>query len=450
MLSSISCPVANHAALSSNTHYAIRTPAQSITYKKLNDIINTYAQTLQQQTHPLAFQADKTINTIAYIFASLRKNIPACLLSTRYQNQQIDQCLTQIRGKFVDPKKQDIPKKSAPSNTQWRPDQEATIMFSSGSTGRAKAIIHTIGNHYYSAVQSNHHIPLNTDDKWLLSLPLYHVGGISILWRCFLAGATVMIDDSSKDLAHIIDKYQISHISLVPTQLHRLMNKLPASSSLKAILIGGGPISSTLIEQSVNHKLPVYISYGLTEMSSQVATSPRINIPNDVNKVRALKHSQIKVKAGEIYVKGKTRFKGYLTNGAFQQPFDSDGWFATGDIGILDADQNLNIKGRKDNMFISGGENIYPEEIEQVLLNDQRISEAYIIPVNNAEFGERPVGFIRGKIAREDLKNICASQLERFKVPIELYKIPETDTFKISRYTLRSMLLNNPSLLEIY
>src|SRR5918997_356866 len=154
-------------------------------------------------------------------------------------------------------------------------DLPATIVFTSGSAGEAKAALHTFGNHYFSAVGSNANIALAPGDRWLHSLPIYHVGGLSILFRCLLAGAAIALPEPDAQLGRSISQRRASHVSLVSTQLSRLLGDGDADlSGLEAVLMGGGPIPPSLVEEALSRGLPLHTSYGLTEMASQVTTTP--------------------------------------------------------------------------------------------------------------------------------------------------------------------------------
>jgi o-succinylbenzoate---CoA ligase len=307
---------------------------------------------------------------------------------------------------------------------EWTPDmdQEATVIATSGSSGQSKAAVHTFGNHYYNALGSSELIPLQAGDRWLLSLPLYHVSGVAIVMRCFLSKAAMVIA-MEDELHETITRRQITHISLVTTQTYRLLQSpegITALKALKYILLGGSGIPQALIEQSKSEGLPVYVSYGLTEMASQVATGKAGEC------VKVLAHRELKIKDGEILVKGKTLFKGYIQAGKVQLPLTDNGWFKTGDLGQLNQGC-LTVTGRMDNMFISGGENIQPEEIEKVLLLLKGVAQAIVIPKQDEEFGQRPVAFIKfdgQPIANEVLIKHCQEFLPQFKVPTNFFPWP--------------------------
>jgi o-succinylbenzoate---CoA ligase len=308
-------------------------------------------------------------------------------------------------------------------------DRPATIVFTSGSTGVPKATLHTFGNHYYSAKGSNANIALAPDDRWLDSLPLYHVGGLSILFRCLLAGATVALPEPGAPLGEAITDAGATHVSLVSTQLLRLLREEDFDpGGLKTVLLGGGPIPASLVDEAVGRGLPIHTSYGLTEMASQVTATPTGASREELHTSgRPLPHREVSVSdEGEILVRGETLFAGYVEGDAIDRQLDTDGWFRTGDLGELDAGGYLRVRGRRDNLFISGGENVQPEEIEEALCRLQGVEEAVVVPVPDAEFGFRPVAFVRTAGVRSgDLARALEPVLPRFKIPVAFHRWPE-------------------------
>ncbi len=147
-----------------------------------------------------------------------------------------------------------------------------------GALGSAKAVVHSLANHFYSALGANQLMPLNPGDRWLISLPLYHVGGLAIFFRTLLSGATMVVPSEKLTLAETLTNKKISHLSLVPTQLQRLLQSSDGIDSLlqlKLILLGGSPIPETLLDQSEELGLNINTTYGSTEMASQVATGKK-------------------------------------------------------------------------------------------------------------------------------------------------------------------------------
>ncbi len=329
-----------------------------------------------------------------------------------------------------------------PAEGSWQPsappylalDLPATIIFTSGSTGARKAALHTLGNHYYSALGSNANIPLAPGDRWLHSLPLYHVGGLAILFRCLLAGATVALPEPGATLGGAIAGS--THVSLVSTQLLRLLREEELDpAGLRAILLGGSSIPPPLIDEALVRGLPIHTSYGLTEMASQVtATPPGASQEELHTSGRPLPHRELSIcEDGEILVRGETLFMGYVESGSPDPALDADGWFHTGDLGELGADGYLRVRGRKDNLFVSGGENIQPEEIEEALCRLEGVEDAVVVPIPDAEFGFRPVAFVRGG-RLTDLSRSLEPVLPRFKIPVAFHRWPEgVEGMKVDR-----------------
>ncbi len=333
--------------------------------------------------------------------------------------------------------------------------QISNIIFTSSSSGTPKGVIHDHGNHYYSALGSNLNIPLKPGDAWLASLPFYHVGGLSILYRTIISGASVVI--SRSNLEDSLKNEKISHISLVPTQLIRLMENIQMTNRLKklrAILLGGDLITKSLLKKAKEIGLNLFCSYGSSEMSSQITTTPygeeKKYLPN-AGKI--LPFREIKIADDqEIYLRNRVLFKEYSKETA---KIDEEGWFHSGDIGKIDKNGYLQLMGRKDNMFMSGGENIYPEEIESKIYMINEIRFAIIIPFPDTEFGQRPVAFINirkgdfNKIIRK-INVLLQKELPKFKIPVAYYPLSQKDIdLKINRkkliqekYSLRTSLKN--------
>jgi O-succinylbenzoic acid--CoA ligase len=316
--------------------------------------------------------------------------------------------------------------------------RHATVLFTSGGGAVPKAAAHTFGNHLYNARGANEHIPVKAGDRWLLSLPLYHVSGIGIIFRTILGGGTIVVPEDGESLSRAVSRYQITHLSLVSTQLVRLLRDVdsPAElSRLKAVLLGGGAVPASLVGQAVGRGWPVYTSYGLTETASQVATSGRLTEGGAWSRGHILKYVQVRVSdSGEILVRGRTLFQGYLnlttiSGAAAGAAVDGDGWFPTGDLGRVNEDGTLTVLGRRDNMFISGGENIQPEEIESRLCRVEGVLQAVVVPVKSEEFGARPVAFVlmeEGKpFSRSEILSSLRGHLPSFKLPDRIYAWPD-------------------------
>lgn len=329
---------------------------------------------------------------------------------------------------------------------QLSSEQALTEILTSGSSGNPKAALHTWGNHRISAEGALAAIPLQPGDLWLAALPLFHVGGLALLIRTALAGAAVAFPSETQSLAAALNAFQPTHLSLVPTQLHRLLEHpelLPALRCCKAILLGGSAIPPALIEKALACGLRIHCSYGSTEMSSQICTTqPGAALAELLTAGSVLPGRELKIsEQGEIWVRGGTRFQGYITPSGLECPFDSDGWFATGDLGRMTPQGWLQVNGRKDHRFISGGENIQPEAIELALLRQPEIVRALVVPVSDLEFGQRPVAFIETlePVSKEELNAQLRYDLPGFMLPVAYFDWP-TDPeqgWKPSRLNLK-------------
>lgn len=327
--------------------------------------------------------------------------------------------------------------------------QSRTIIYSSGSTGKSKAIQHRVESHFYNALGSSENIEFESEYNWLVNLPLYHVGGLSSIFKAILANASISLASNNSNPAFDISYFKPSHLSLVATQLQRFIedeNTLPNLQNTKAILIGGSAIWNELLEKAVKLNLNIFISYGMTEMGSQIASSKKIKNVNENNAYRVLNYRRIKIINGEIFLAGECLFEGLISDGKLIEPF-IDTYYPSGDLGNINYDGSLNIIGRKDNMFISGGENIHPEEIEALLNAIDQIEMAYVVPVFDHEFGQKGVAMIKYRkfISIDDIKKILKSKAANYKIPKHFIEIPNEmlgSGIKISRAELKNYAEN--------
>ncbi|PWB69552.1 o-succinylbenzoate--CoA ligase, partial [candidate division GN15 bacterium] len=366
----------------------------------------------------IAYLLSNSVEQVILLMALIQLRAVACPISSRLPQSGVDACLRKVDADMLITEGAALSGNVCPTLTladlarsgETDPlpadqtlDQPAVIFFTSGSTGEPKAVLLTLGNLYYSALGSNENILFGPGDRWLLTLPLYHVGGLGILFRALVGGGSMVIENANDDMTESIRRHEITHLSLVSTQLQRLLvskeRRKVALPSLKSILLGGSGIPSELVRTSVERGLPIHTSYGLTEMASQVTTTPTHSpLGMLLTSGRLLPYRELRISdSGEIEVRGETRFAGYVDGRQLITPFDADGWFATGDLGSLDADGCLTVKGRRDSMFISGGENIYPEEIERALCLIDGITDAIVVPAPHPEYGFRPCAFVQSE-----------------------------------------------------
>jgi len=355
-------------------------------------------------------------------WALQQRNCVACPISHRFPAATRDEILKRIDAKWLPDLELNVSATRTP--TLHSIDQPATLILSSGSTGVPKAIIHTMAAHVTSASGAATNMPLIPGDRWLWSLPLCHVSGLSILVRCAVAGATVVgIQANEKISAKLLDDQQITHLSVVTTQLRRLLAEENFPSPwLKAVLLGGSSVNESLVSTARSRGVPVSTTYGLSEMATQVTTSTPTCDPSTSGHVLAGRELKI-TESGEILVRGKTLYLGYYQNGRIESVVDDDGWFATKDLGILNDDGQLIVHGRIDNMFVSGGENIHPETIERALASLFGIEQVVVVSRPDPTFGARPVAFVLGSLP-SDWEAILRQRLQGYEIPDEILPWP--------------------------
>ncbi len=363
-MSYCNCPL-KAAAKEAPTSTALIGKDFSLTYREL-DALADKPNICEGEI--ITLSAPPSPNLIAQFFAAWRNNASVCPLNLRYPLSQIDTATKHF---------------------------QSLLLFTSGSTGTPKIAVLSLKSLLTSAKYS---VPLSSEDRWLLSLPLYHVGGIGIMLRCILAKAAIVLDQAHPE---------ITHLSYVPTQLYR---GSPVYKNLKCILLGGAPAAS------IPENLPIYATYGLTEMGSMVLLREKPPlIDGNFYLGSPLPKRELKIAAdGEILVRGETLFDGYLGESR-----SKDAWFATGDIGKLHEKEGIAIVGRKDWQFISGGENIQPEEIEKYLLQIPGVLEAVVLPKKDPEFGARPIAIIRTNNTTVSLDSL-QKHLPKYKIPVAI------------------------------
>lgn len=293
------------------------------------------------------------------------------------------------------------------------------IFFTSGSI-KSKACLLTLENFFYSAAGSLENIPYNENHHWGLCLPLFHVGGFSILIRAVLSNGNIVVMNPDRNFSDQILENNLSHISLVSTQFIRFLEQYKKTSSLQYILLGGSSIPQSSIAKALEFKLPIYKSYGMTEMASQICTTKQIqNIDEATKSGHLLKYRELKIVDKKIFVKGPCLFKGYLQNNTLGSSLDSDGWFDTKDNGALE-DGQIKIFGRSDRIFQSAGENISPELIESELLKIPGVIKAYVCPEGDENYGLRPVAYLDTELKSEEVFRLLEGKLPGLYRPKEL------------------------------
>ena len=448
--SSAVCPIHRHARAQPEA-LALWTPDRRWTYAELDAAVEATAARLQEMEGEskdvVAVRLPRGADLVLLLWAVWRTGRVALPLSTRWPLPKVRETARRMGARLLVTRNASLLERENEVETRAPgqivregddlfPDpgaqpvrRRATLVFTSGSTGTPKVVLHSWANHLYSAKGSNANVPLRPGDRWLLSLPLYHVGGLAILVRCALAGAAVAVPERGASLSASVDATGATHLSLVATQLRRLLEARDAlPTRVHGILLGGGPLPDTLLHRGHARGWPLHASYGSTEMASQITTTPP-GAPLDTLRTagRCLPHRRMRInEEGEILVAGPTLCLGVVEEKGVRDP-RTNGWYRTGDLGQVDAQGRLRVQGRTDRQFVSGGENIQPEEIEAALQGIEGIERAVVVPVPDPEYGRRPVAFVHSRTEGEPdgWRDALASVLPRFKHPDAVYELPE-------------------------
>ena len=351
----------------------------------------------------------------------------------------------------------------------------AVVMFTSGTTGRSKAVPLTWENLCGSAAVSNASLNRHGEGLWQIALPLYHVGGLQMVVRSLLnANPFILYQrfDAERVLADAARR-GATHISVVDKMLQDMLASSHASGvgRYECILLGGGPLNAQTLGCALAMRARVYASYGMTETASQIANA--LVTPGFTGGMSLLEGYEARIVDagpdgfGRLAVRGPGLFGGYLNARA---AYTADGFFLTGDTAAIAPDGKLYVKERTDDMFVSGGENVYPAEIREKLLRVPGVADAYIFGAPDDTWGRRPVGFIErgnaaapaaggpagiaagvaGQRARtlsdrrfaQEIAQVVAPQLSRMYQPKHLFalpRFPRTGIGKVDRAALRRL-----------
>ena len=340
-----------------------------------------------------------------------------------------------------------------------------SIIYTSGTTGRPKGAVLTHGNFYWSAVGSAANLGVAAEDRWLACLPLYHVGGLSILLRSAIYGTTAVIHErfDAERAVRSMREERVSLLSVVAVMLERILaldgGGFP--STLRAVLLGGGPAPRTLLEAAAARGVPVLQTYGLTESTSQVATlsaadalrklgSAGLPLAGTTVRVEVDGRPAAPGEVGEILVAGPTVCSGYLNRPDATAEAIRDGWLHTGDLGYLDAECYLYVADRRDDLIVTGGENVYPAEVESAILGHPSVAECAVVGLPDARWGAQVVAVvlpadIPGVIDAAALEAHARSHLAGYKVPRRFVfveePLPRTASGKVQRHLVRARLI---------
>lgn len=350
---------------------------------------------------------------------------------------------------------------SAVSPLDYTDPRPLAIIHTSGTSGKPKGAVLTWGNFMYSALASAQRLGRRNDDRWLGVLPLYHVGGLNVLFRSAFAGTTVDLVTrfDPADIDHRLTYTPVTLVSLVPTMLYRLLEarQQPWNPSLRMVLLGGAAASDALLTRCREEGIPVAATYGLTEACSQVATAtpeevlarpgtvgrPLIFVEVVVRQMSA-EAAPYPVEVGEIgdiSVRGLTVMREYYNNPeATRRAFLTHDWLMSGDIGFMDADGYLYVLQRRSDLIVSGGENVYPAEVEAVIEQHPAVRAVAVVGLPHPEWGQQVAAAVvlrpEMSLTETELTTFCRERLAGYKLPrrvIFVAELPLTASGKIAR-----------------
>lgn len=466
----------------------LSTEQKHFTYKNLYQFCKTIESKLEETNYsrenPLLIIADSSVETVFLIAACFLLKVPILPIHPETNPYELGGVLDQIEPAAVYSKQDhtfellsEYPQFVLPAemfsfeNQQDyiepaidEPEQIAGYFLTSGSTGIPKIVPIKRRQVFFAASSSAENFKPGNNKFWLLCLPLNHVGGINVIYRSVLYHSAIYLvasfeEGKIRDLLHHKESFEVA--SMVPTMLVKLMEDsfFRVHFNFKAILLGGGPISMDLINRSLTRGLPIVCSYGMTETCAQIAANPmlrsggmyipkksvgsvfapnRIEIRNDNNE--AVLYNE----PGHIWLKGPQVFDGYLNESINPNYFDKDGWFYTGDYGHINRKGQLFIENRRTDLIITGGENVNPVEIEEVLNSFSGIKESAVVGIPDKKWGQKVTAFLvlndsNGELNKQEIEKGLKESLRAFKIPKEfviISKLPKTTTHKIKRSEL--------------
>jgi O-succinylbenzoic acid--CoA ligase len=465
------CPV--HArALEHPGTLALVADSRRLTYRDLDAEIAGWAGRLAARgVGPgarVALLAWNGLPTVALVFAVRRLRATLVPLNARLARAELTPLVDRLRPRLVlaeDALADRLPgaervealeRESVPpyqDSEALAPDEDWAVLFTSGTTGQQKGVRLPVRALLASAAASRANLGASVDDRWLCNLPLFHVGGLAMAVRCAVDGAALVVQRrfDAVETARALEDERITHASLVARTLALTLDAGVRTLLLRAVLVGGGPVPAELFARARAAGLPVLQTYGLTEACSQVATE-RPGEADGSSAGPALPGLALRVAGaeqsggeGEIQVRGPTLMAGYLDDARATERALVDGWLRTGDLGRLDHRGRLEIIARRVDLILSGGENVYPAEVEAVLTAHPGVAEAAVVGRTDATWGEVPVAAVvlRPGARTEDLQAWLRGRLAGFKVPtdvVALPALPRTAAEKVDRLALRQVL----------
>lgn len=355
---------------------ALHVGAQRFSFAQLADLTRGRMKSLPPLVAgtPYPLLGTNTLETLVTLYALLARRAPALLLHPKLTEAE--------RGAELDAAGRAGPVAHADA---------AAILYTSGTTGEPRGVVLVRRSLVASAAASAANLGWQADDCWLLAMPIARVGGLSIVTRCLAARRAVALVSGfdARQWPQLIERHRTTLVSVVPTMLAQVLDAYAdwaPPDFLRAILVGGAAASSNLLARAAARRLPIVVTYGCTETCSQVVATPYAQrfATAAHGAGRPLPGVQLRVVDGHIEVKGPMLMAGYLGESAL----DHDAWLDTGDLGELDADGCLHVRARRGDLIVTGGENVYPAEVERVLQGCPGIKAAGVFGVPDETWGQ--------------------------------------------------------------
>ncbi|MDD2496799.1 MAG: o-succinylbenzoate--CoA ligase [Desulfitobacteriaceae bacterium] len=428
-----------------------------LTFKEIDIRVTDLAARLYRfvkKEHRVALYANNSEETAIFFLALQALQIEVLMLNTRLTQEEISKKLKKLNIRVVfsqdetfisfDEIFQSETCESINLADEYNPEQIAVIMDTSATSGEFKSVPLRWKQFYAHVQASQERLGVTEKDNWLMVLPMYHIGGLAILIRSLWNGTSVTLMekfDEEQTLKWIEDG-SINMLSLVPTVFKRIVDRIH-HHHLRVVLVSGEFIPKPLVETCLTNKIPIYKSYGMTETTSQSTTFCVIENPLKIDSVGLpLPGVTIRINnpdedgIGEVLIQSPMVMDGYLG----KEPIA--GFINTEDIGYVDKEGYLYILDRRKNVIISGGENIYPQEIENVLYAHPAILECAIVGVKDEKWGQVPALFVVSSLNDESIINYLGKRIAKYKLPKKIFhlnELPKNATGKILKKNLVEM-----------
>ncbi|MEP0006760.1 MAG: AMP-binding protein [Balneola sp.] len=466
------------------------------TYSDLERFTGFFLDIIKQKSDsikwPIAFLSESSDLLIFSIAAAWNLGIPIIPLSPKLSQKELENivqelspslifCDTANRNRlsgedvihmdenfFLNAFTFDIRDLDLPTPSKIKDSSIFGYFLTSGTTGKSKIVPLKRRQMISAAKASAKNFQPEPNHFWLLCLPLNHVGGISIIFRSLLYGSAIYrMGRFNEEMVteFLSENPRFQAASLVPTMLSRLLKNplFKTHRDFKAILLGGGPTTHQLLKRSVERGIPIVSSYGMTETCAQIVTNAMttpsgmytplksVGKPFSPNQLQ-IRDNNGKVlgknQSGMIWLNGPQVFDGYYEVDENSDVFDKNNWFKTGDYGHLNGFDQLFIESRREDLIITGGENVNPVEVEEAIQRLPLIKEAVVIGIPDEEWGQKVTAVItllNGQTPDiDEMKKMLSSELTDFKIPKELVvvdKLPKTVMGKVKRWELAQQII---------